>query len=217
VSEPEEASGVQTEAQPHSNAAFACLDFVNSRFSDHRTRDRWHDRLPSVTWQRWFLSRWNLEVDQESGALPASRLGEARAILRNLLEAWRRGDPYRSRELDALDGWLRTTTWQRRLAVAGPDLRLRFVPARRDWDWVVGELADSAAALMANGEPGRLKVCGNPSCTWLFYDESTNRSRRWCDAAICGNLVKVREFRARRRPGSNPQKRASNRPRPASG
>jgi len=34
---------------------------------------------------------------------------------------------------------------------------------------------------------------------WAFYDESKNRSRRWCSAAECGNLIKVRRFRERQR------------------
>jgi predicted RNA-binding Zn ribbon-like protein len=34
----------------------------------------------------------------------------------------------------------------------------------------------------------------------MFHDDSTNRSRRWCDQMICGNVVKVRRFRSLRRP-----------------
>jgi predicted RNA-binding Zn ribbon-like protein len=75
--------------------------------------------------------------------------------------------------------------------------RLRFEPARRDWRWVMSEVIASAAELMTTGEPRRLKSCANPSCMWMFYDESHNRSRRWCDPATCGNLVKVRAHRSR--------------------
>ncbi|MCL6580471.1 MAG: CGNR zinc finger domain-containing protein [Firmicutes bacterium] len=41
------------------------------------------------------------------------------------------------------------------------------------------------------------KVCANADCGWLFYDDSRNRSRRWCDGRYCGNLIKVRRFRAK--------------------
>lgn len=36
-------------------------------------------------------------------------------------------------------------------------------------------------------------------CGGIIYDGSHNRARRWCDVEECGNLVKVRQFRARRR------------------
>jgi predicted RNA-binding Zn ribbon-like protein len=71
----------------------------------------------------------------------------------------------------------------------------------------VGDAPDDALALvvavvaegMADGTWGRVTACPGPHCGWLFYDASKNRSRQWCSMAICGNRVKSREFRARRR------------------
>jgi predicted RNA-binding Zn ribbon-like protein len=45
----------------------------------------------------------------------------------------------------------------------------------------------------------RLRVCANDECRWAFYDRSRNRQGHWCDMAGCGNRLKNREFRARRR------------------
>ncbi|NVD38364.1 CGNR zinc finger domain-containing protein [Ensifer sp. HO-A22] len=50
--------------------------------------------------------------------------------------------------------------------------------------------AHSALSLAANPEPDRLKIC--PNCGWLFLDRSRNRSRTWCDMAVCGNRSKAR-------------------------
>ncbi len=49
--------------------------------------------------------------------------------------------------------------------------------------------AHSALRLLAEAEIKRLKICGN--CGWLFIDRSKNRSRTWCDMAVCGNRVKA--------------------------
>ena len=49
--------------------------------------------------------------------------------------------------------------------------------------------AHSALRLAVNAEPDRLKIC--PNCGWLFLDKSRNRSRTWCDMAICGNRAKA--------------------------
>ena len=43
----------------------------------------------------------------------------------------------------------------------------------------------------------RLKVCPDDGCAWAFYDESRNRSRRWCSMDACGNRHKVRAYRDR--------------------
>jgi predicted RNA-binding Zn ribbon-like protein len=51
----------------------------------------------------------------------------------------------------------------------------------------------------ADGTWQRLKACDNPDCQWAFYDRSRNRQGAWCDMASCGNRLKNREFRARRR------------------
>lgn len=57
--------------------------------------------------------------------------------------------------------------------------------------------ARSALLLLARPEPERLKIC--PNCEWLFIDRSRNRSRAWCDMAVCGNRAKAsRHYRRKR-------------------
>ncbi|MCZ7463455.1 CGNR zinc finger domain-containing protein [Rhizobium rhizogenes] len=49
--------------------------------------------------------------------------------------------------------------------------------------------AHSALSLLARETRERLRICGN--CGWLFIDRSKNRSRIWCDMAVCGNRQKA--------------------------
>jgi predicted RNA-binding Zn ribbon-like protein len=44
----------------------------------------------------------------------------------------------------------------------------------------------------------RLKICAFDECEWAYYDQSKNRSRSYCEYG-CGNKVKTRAYRARRR------------------
>jgi predicted RNA-binding Zn ribbon-like protein len=50
-----------------------------------------------------------------------------------------------------------------------------------------------------DGSWTRLKVCANPECQWAFFDRSRNQQGSWCSMAVCGNRLKNRELRARRR------------------
>lgn len=57
--------------------------------------------------------------------------------------------------------------------------------------------ARSAIRLLSEQETERLKICGN--CGWLFIDRSRNRSRMWCDMAVCGNRAKASRHYHRRK------------------
>ena len=46
------------------------------------------------------------------------------------------------------------------------------------------------------------RICGN--CGWLFIDRSKNRSRSWCDMAVCGNRVKANRHYHRKKKEVSP-------------
>lgn len=78
---------------------------------------------------------------------------------------------------------------------APPDLALPLWP-----------VAFSAVELLTEADPRRVKLCpgGQPEgdpirCAWLFYDETKNRSRRWCTMEDCGSHAKIRRLTERRR------------------
>lgn len=69
-----------------------------------------------------------------------------------------------------------------------------------------GELGDGLFELLLtihaaqeDGTWSRLKACANPDCEWAFYDRSRNQQGNWCNMAVCGNRLKNRQLRARRR------------------
>jgi predicted RNA-binding Zn ribbon-like protein len=79
----------------------------------------------------------------------------------------------------------------------GPDGKPRLEP---EVSGVVGAIGRVVAALYTATRDerwSRLKLCGDPTCRWAFYDLSRNHSSRWCDMASCGNRQKARRFRSR--------------------
>ncbi|MFT4004029.1 MAG: CGNR zinc finger domain-containing protein [Rhizobium sp.] len=55
----------------------------------------------------------------------------------------------------------------------------------------------STLRLIAMPDPERMKICRN--CGWLFIDRSKNKSRAWCDMAVCGNRAKAsRHYRRKK-------------------
>ncbi|GID32474.1 putative RNA-binding Zn ribbon-like protein [Paractinoplanes brasiliensis] len=63
----------------------------------------------------------------------------------------------------------------------------------------------AAIELLTLRDLARVKACGG--CLFLFYDETKNRSRRWCSMQDCGTDAKMRRYIATRRIRSSPDPR----------
>jgi predicted RNA-binding Zn ribbon-like protein len=61
-------------------------------------------------------------------------------------------------------------------------------------DWMLNPIIRSAVELLVSVEIGKVKICGDIECGWIFLDSSRNQSRRWCDMKDCGNRAKARRF-----------------------
>jgi predicted RNA-binding Zn ribbon-like protein len=81
-----------------------------------------------------------------------------------------------------------------------PTGRVHIEPSPRsrpkiDWTGLLIVIRDA----QADGTWQRLKACENHDCGWAFYDRSHGRRGRWCEMSGCGNRMKNRNLRARRR------------------
>ena len=67
------------------------------------------------------------------------------------------------------------------------------------WRQVAGALLGDIFVAQQHDQWPRLKACRNRICSVIFYDNSKNQSRVWCNTQICGNRVNLHASRARRR------------------
>jgi predicted RNA-binding Zn ribbon-like protein len=80
----------------------------------------------------------------------------------------------------------------------GPEAEPVLAPAGDGVDRVLAHLASIAVAATRDGTWARFKACRKPSCGWVFYDRSRNRSSNWCSMTICGNRTKTAGYRQRK-------------------
>jgi len=111
-------------------------------------------------------------------------------------------------DLDTLNGELQGARTNERLTRAGDRFEWNWVGSPTALDRMLWSIAHSGAEYLTGGDLSRLRECGGDECGWLFEDTSKNRSRQWCHMQDCGNLEKVRRFRARRRRGSKVKRSA---------
>jgi len=86
-----------------------------------------------------------------------------------------------------------------RLSRTGEGYRWSLDPSAAALDAAMQPLVESALSLLTSAKLERLRRCGNSTCYWLFIDETKNHSRRWCEMASCGNVLKVRRHREKAR------------------
>lgn len=187
-----------------------CLDFTNT-WGDRQRPDS--DRLRSYPSLLDFASQTGLLGRREAAALlrrarstpagAAAALGAARRLrdaLYRLFSAQARGQRVPAADLDAVNAALQA---------ALPHLKVERRDGRYAWGWEEGgELAAplrpivrSAAELLTGDDLARVRECDGADCTWLFLDQSRNRSRRWCSMESCGNRAKARRHYHRTREG----------------
>jgi predicted RNA-binding Zn ribbon-like protein len=132
---------------------------------------------------RDFVNTADFEEGREDLTDPAAR--ELREALRTLLRA-NNGVPV------DVAGASRVLSRAARVA----DLRVGFADGTllfESTDRILAAVAES----MADGSWSRLKACRSDTCQFAFIDTARNRSRQWCDMAVCGNREKARRFRSR--------------------
>jgi predicted RNA-binding Zn ribbon-like protein len=167
-------------------------------------QDRLAARADAIAWLRDNELLASREGDADDAALDEPKLDDADlALIVGVREALRAmivhncGGPTPSSAVIAplrdvaRDGAFRAAlddSGEVRLAAVGDTVRDRL-----------GALLLVVSEAQRDGTWSHLKACANDDCLWAFYDRSRNHGGTWCDMATCGNKLKNRDFRARRR------------------
>ena len=171
------------------------LDFVNSEFRDFR--GRWvRDELEQTGWVEVFLHKWGLHVEDSLDATTRAMLVALRSLLFSAIEALTEKGQIGEQDQTALNTMLLKVPLGRTLSKNLHSYQIEVLPEKRDWEWVQAEIVASFVHALSFHDARRLKVCANPKCRWVFYDESKSRTKQYCTSDKCANLMKMRRFRA---------------------
>jgi predicted RNA-binding Zn ribbon-like protein len=166
----------------------AALDLINADEIDE-------------TWLCDQARRRHIAPDAPPSSSELAEVRRVRVLLRRLTEMVAAGRRLSERDLADVNGLLAGTPVTARL-LRFPDsgYYIEMTPVAGRWvEAFVREVVGSWVALLRLDDPPRLRVCDNDACRRAFYDETRNRSRRWCDSRTCGNLIRVRRHRDARR------------------
>ena len=184
-----------TETQPERKAAPGQLELVRALVNSVDYFDHAEDLPNPEALGEWLTERDLLEESHRPTEAEFRRAIDVREGLRAVLLAHNGG------ELDE-DAVARLDRAAAKAALGvsfspEPDLE----PQSAGVDGALARLLALVAAAKAAGNWDRMKACAHDPCAWAFYDQSKNRSKRWCRMDSCGNIEKARAHRARRRAG----------------
>ena len=180
------------------------LDFVNCEFGirrfdalrDFDTLVRWLEQAVVLDGERATGIRRRAQ-QQPAGA--AAALVDARRVstaLRSLAERGPMSERVRADGLSEINRVLGRSAGTRRVELRPDGTFIRtFVPVGDAFAGLVIPVVESAADALILGELPRVRRCADPRCQRVFYDNTKNGRRRWCDMATCGNRAKAARHR----------------------
>lgn len=146
--------------------------------------------------RQWLLEAALAVPAIELGRGELDRLVEFRRVIRALLDANLTGEQDRAAGAELA-----------RLAGAHPvsltagdagELVLDLAPAD-SIEELISQMIGIVFEAQRDDQWSRLKVCASDECRWAFFDSSRNRGGTWCQMEVCGNRIKNRTYRRRRR------------------
>jgi predicted RNA-binding Zn ribbon-like protein len=114
-------------------------------------------------------------------------------FFKSVIEGWQP----KADDLENLNRELSIARRHQKLSIAENNFVFEWIDRSQALDQMLWQISVSATALLIDGDLSRIRHCVNDVCNWLFLDRSRNRTRQWCVMKDCGNVAKVRRFRAK--------------------
>lgn len=172
---------------------FLCLDFINSQwFNSHKT---FEEPLKSAKWRDAFGKKWALPEIGVSDEI-INNLMVLRHFLHETAIEFVLNKSISSPKLKKLNEYMALSYDFTQIERCGKQLFLRMTSGKNNSDTILSKIAISFSEMVTGPSIDRIKICDNPDCDWIFYDESKSKTKKWC-GNTCSSLVRVRKFRAK--------------------
>ncbi len=164
------------------------LDFLNTVVM----RDgRSYDMLKtSDDLARWFAAAEISVADKINNTVFAKALS-LRSAIRHSIDALGQGLIPNQDKIDIINTALKHRTQSHTLRITDQSIQLQTTVTHHSPLSALSNIAFSAAELLTNENPKRIKSCSNKSCVLVFHDTSKSGRRRWCSMDLCGNRAKA--------------------------
>jgi predicted RNA-binding Zn ribbon-like protein len=169
------------------------LKIVQSFMNTVNPKSERDDFNKPEAFREWLTESGLLEGRAKIGSADVAQAKSVRDALRDLLDSGRSAQA-RAEAVATLNRMTRSA----QMAVSfDADGKARIAPLAPSVDGALGKIIAIVVDAMTDGTWANLKLCAGHDCSWAFYDRTKNHSGTWCNITDCGNVAKVRAYRAR--------------------
>lgn len=177
------------------------LDFINSLRHDYLDGQGAEDRFAQEAWRQAFLASYKFDVSESLNPNTLKKMQDFRAWLRQALEHVVTRGELAAKDVEIANSYLAKVQVSRKAkADENGNFEVVCTPLTKDWEWFQSEVIQSFFVMLSSVDKTQIKICSNPNCRWIYYDDTKNHSQNWCDST-CANLMRVRRSRARQKLG----------------
>jgi len=171
-----------------------CIEYVNSQW--YITHEIKSDPFDDEKWWVIFCDKWDLPILNFRSKETMSKLRMLRFILDKLFNEITISGSVSESHLETINNYLSTMVFNYELIKEDDAFELGIKMNHEHAETFYVKVMMSVIELITEFDLLRVKCCDNPDCNWYFYDNSKNRSRKWCDNT-CATLMRVRKFRSK--------------------
>lgn len=165
------------------------LDFINT--NNYLNNIPSCEKLRDEQWKVFFSQKYNFSPTLFKDI---DRLINLRnvfySILINIIKEQKIPDSF----LEELNEYLSRIQIKQKATIENNLIKFSYLPITKDSDQLYHVIVISFIDLLNEINSNRLKICQNEKCGWIFFDESKNKSRKWCSNK-CASLIRVRNYR----------------------
>ena len=181
----------------------ACLDFVNTGLDENRSAERIHsyNDLLVINQRLSLLNDRTLDclkhIANEKPSQAQQVLIKARDIRQSMQSVFTalatgQGDQLTTSQLKIFNDHINEALVERIFIYTEGKLKSTWEHPEKKLMQPIWTFCLSAQELLGHKDQRLIKQCG--ACAWIFFDETKNHRRKWCDMQTCGTNQKARRY-----------------------
>jgi len=170
------------------------IEFINTKW--YLNHEIYLDPLGDDSMIREFCEKWGIDTNEED--IDSDRLKTLRSHLANAVNDLFLLKKISHGNLTYLNEYLSKIYFYKSIGKEGSTYHIEEKILNENINSIEIAVMNSFISLITENALENIKLCENPDCKWIFYDESKNHSRKWCDNK-CASLMKVRKYRKRKK------------------
>ncbi|BEP29881.1 CGNR zinc finger domain-containing protein [Helicovermis profundi] len=179
---------------------YLCIEFINTEW--YNFHEMFKEPLKDEKLILDFFNSWNIDFKKPLQNNQIEILLDLRDLLKKIIYSNCKNEKIDLNDFRLINNYMASYEFKKNIVFENGEYNIIEVLTNSYVNLVVYKIISSFFDLVSENKLSRINYCKNPDCNWLFYDESKNKTRKWCDNT-CASLMKVRKYRNKLKSSNN--------------